>query len=470
MVAALGRAKAAELPAEQAWAAPAILLVSRGQAVAERLARGLLETIGEPPRGEPERGEFDLDAALHYHRGYFGEVPERVALLAERSPLAVAGYTLMHQSALREGPLPPARVELVLCGVNAAEFQPAFAGSMPSRRDVSAPARTRCSASSSRRCRSAAPRSGPAPPRRSVQRRLERADELADDVVDRRRNAVLTAESRDLDAHRVDLRPAPRGHVDGHRRVVRRIGRPDREALRPELVGSSAVPVATATATSSSTSRRTSPAAAGLARVSPTVRRRSAETGATPAAAASLRQITSPASARASAGRPRRLRCDRRRAGQHPPPAEGGGEHPVVADPVLHCGDERALAHEVRGAARGRLGRERLRRDQDEIDGAGGARGDAYRLAERLRDETALRDRRQVVAAHVDDRDVVAAARQVPGVARADRAGAHDLHRSPRRDGARPRSAVAGPTPTVRSSDLRAFAVGVLGRTATSST
>lgn len=123
---ALGAAKAAGLPAEEAWATPAVVLISRGTAVARRLARGLLETYGAPPPGADSPGAPVEDAALSYFRDYFGNVPERVTALAERSPQAFGGYALLHRSALRESALPAALVELVLCGVNAAEMQAEF--------------------------------------------------------------------------------------------------------------------------------------------------------------------------------------------------------------------------------------------------------------------------------------------------------------------------------------------------------
>jgi len=47
-------------------------------------------------------------------------------LSAELSPAAFEGYARLHQGALREGPLPPVLVELILCGINAAEFASAF--------------------------------------------------------------------------------------------------------------------------------------------------------------------------------------------------------------------------------------------------------------------------------------------------------------------------------------------------------
>ena len=70
---------------------------------------------------------FDSDAALAYFRDYFGgDVPERVALLAERSPSVFEGYALLHRGVLRDGALEPKLAELLLCAVNAAEYQTAF--------------------------------------------------------------------------------------------------------------------------------------------------------------------------------------------------------------------------------------------------------------------------------------------------------------------------------------------------------
>jgi alkylhydroperoxidase/carboxymuconolactone decarboxylase family protein YurZ/ketosteroid isomerase-like protein len=123
---ALASAKAAALPGAEAWAAPAVVLISRGTAAARRLARGLLEVYGAPPEGPASPGAPDEVDALDYFRDYFGEVPERVSELAARSPAAFGGYALLHRSALRECALPPVLVELLLCGINAAELQPEF--------------------------------------------------------------------------------------------------------------------------------------------------------------------------------------------------------------------------------------------------------------------------------------------------------------------------------------------------------
>jgi alkylhydroperoxidase/carboxymuconolactone decarboxylase family protein YurZ len=122
----LERALAAGLAKEQAWAAPAVVLISRGRPVAEQLAEALIEVYGEPDAGAPDSGPIGRDGAFAYFTEYFGEIPPRVALLAEQSPTGFEGYARLHSGALREGPLPPVLVELILCAVNAAEFQSAF--------------------------------------------------------------------------------------------------------------------------------------------------------------------------------------------------------------------------------------------------------------------------------------------------------------------------------------------------------
>ena len=124
---AVGRARDAGIPAEQAWAAAAALALARGEEVAGRLIESLLAHYGQPPPAEPQPDMFDRDSALAYFRDYFGgEIPERVALLAERSAPVFEGYALLHRGVLREGALEPKLAELLLCAVNAAEYQSTF--------------------------------------------------------------------------------------------------------------------------------------------------------------------------------------------------------------------------------------------------------------------------------------------------------------------------------------------------------
>ena len=122
----LERALAAGLPKDQAWAAPAPVLISRGRVSAERLAEALIEVYGEPEPRTDDGAPADREAAFAYFEEYFGETPPRIAIMAERSEAAFLGYARLHRGALREGPLPPVLVELILCGINAAEYQSAF--------------------------------------------------------------------------------------------------------------------------------------------------------------------------------------------------------------------------------------------------------------------------------------------------------------------------------------------------------
>ena len=125
---AVARAREAGVPAEQAWAAAAALGLARGEEASGRLVAALLAHYGPPAEGAPPHGSAsDPEAARSYFSGYFGgEIPARVALLAERSPSAFEGYALLHRGVLREGALEPKLAELLLCAVNAAEYQSAF--------------------------------------------------------------------------------------------------------------------------------------------------------------------------------------------------------------------------------------------------------------------------------------------------------------------------------------------------------
>ena len=93
----------------------------RGEEAAGRLVAELLAHYGPPEPGGAPAQPLDAAAARAYFRDYFGgEMPERVALLAERSPPAFEGYAQLHRGVLRDGALEPKLAELLLCAVNAA--------------------------------------------------------------------------------------------------------------------------------------------------------------------------------------------------------------------------------------------------------------------------------------------------------------------------------------------------------------
>ncbi|MBM3678102.1 MAG: hypothetical protein FJW96_09510, partial [Actinobacteria bacterium] len=119
----LTTAREAGLALEEAWGAAAVILISRGEAVAERFAVAVIELFGSPPPSEPALAA-DLDEAVAYLTEYYGAVPPRFAFLEDVSPDAFVGLYLQHRGSLRSEGLDPIWRELVVCAINAADFQP----------------------------------------------------------------------------------------------------------------------------------------------------------------------------------------------------------------------------------------------------------------------------------------------------------------------------------------------------------
>lgn len=120
------------VPREHAEGASVGLFISRGVTPHALLVSAIEEAYPPAPTAEPVDGDatarFDADVpgAYAYFRRYFGFVPDYVELLGERAPEGLEGYFLMREASLGETPLPPRDVELLLCAVNAAEYQPRF--------------------------------------------------------------------------------------------------------------------------------------------------------------------------------------------------------------------------------------------------------------------------------------------------------------------------------------------------------
>lgn len=126
----LARAARGGLTPHAATGAAIAVLISRGEAVYERF-RGVVDEVfglSSTPTNTPADGEHSASAsaAVAYFDEYFGFVPDYIALMAERSPRALEGYMLMREWALAENTLEPKLVELLLCTVNAAEFESRF--------------------------------------------------------------------------------------------------------------------------------------------------------------------------------------------------------------------------------------------------------------------------------------------------------------------------------------------------------
>lgn len=130
----LAAAAKAGLPREHAEGASVGLLISRGITphasfvAATDKAYGPVGTAAADPEATEATGAFaaDVPGAYAYFERYFGFVPDYVELLGDRVAGGLEGYFLMRESSLGETPFPARDMELLLCAVNAAEYQPRF--------------------------------------------------------------------------------------------------------------------------------------------------------------------------------------------------------------------------------------------------------------------------------------------------------------------------------------------------------
>ncbi|RTL67632.1 MAG: hypothetical protein EKK42_12450 [Pseudonocardiaceae bacterium] len=119
------------VPREHAEGASVGLLISRGVT-----PHGLFVAATDRAYGPAASGDAAADAtdgftadvpgAFAYFQEYFGFVPDYVELLGDRVGAGLEGYFLMRESSLGETPFPAMDMELLLCAVNAAEYQPRF--------------------------------------------------------------------------------------------------------------------------------------------------------------------------------------------------------------------------------------------------------------------------------------------------------------------------------------------------------
>ena len=125
----LARSARSGLTIGAARGAAVAVLISRGEAVYERFTAAVDDAFGAtvtPGNGAVPVFEASAGAATRYFDEYFGFVPDYITLMAERAPRALEGYMLMREWALAENTLEPKLVELLLCTVNAAEFESRF--------------------------------------------------------------------------------------------------------------------------------------------------------------------------------------------------------------------------------------------------------------------------------------------------------------------------------------------------------
>lgn len=121
-----GLAAAAGVTADEYDGACVGILISRGVVPHALLAD--VRAVHFPATPGPGAGPADatVPGAYEYFTTYFGFVPDYVELLGEHAPKALEGYFLMRDAALTGTLLPKQVMELLLCAVNAAEYQSRF--------------------------------------------------------------------------------------------------------------------------------------------------------------------------------------------------------------------------------------------------------------------------------------------------------------------------------------------------------
>jgi len=127
----LAVAAKAGVPREHAEGASVGLLISRGVTPHATFAAATDKAYGPSlaPAAASDATDglaADVPGAYAYFERYFDFVPDYVELLGDRVPGGLEGYFLMRESSLGETPFPARDMELLLCAVNAAEYQPRF--------------------------------------------------------------------------------------------------------------------------------------------------------------------------------------------------------------------------------------------------------------------------------------------------------------------------------------------------------
>ena len=78
------------------------------------------------PPGEPFEEPPPLTEILAYWENLYGSPPPNVQLAAEHSRGVSDAFYLMRVAAIEESPLEPHLADLLLCGINAAEYEELF--------------------------------------------------------------------------------------------------------------------------------------------------------------------------------------------------------------------------------------------------------------------------------------------------------------------------------------------------------
>jgi alkylhydroperoxidase/carboxymuconolactone decarboxylase family protein YurZ len=119
-------AAAAGVTADEYDGACVGILISRGVTPHQLMADLRAENYPGTPGPGAGPAEATVQGTYDYFTSYFGFVPDYVELLGEQAPKAAEGYFLMRDAALAGTRLDKQVMEMLLCAVNAAEYQARF--------------------------------------------------------------------------------------------------------------------------------------------------------------------------------------------------------------------------------------------------------------------------------------------------------------------------------------------------------
>ena len=119
----MARSLKSGLAPEAARHAAALMLLSRGIEVSRLMLLtipldGSSTSTDRTPLASPPSSEI-----FEYFTQVFGQLPDRITLLADHAPAALTYYYLLRKAGLEVGALQPRLSELMLVAINAAECQ-----------------------------------------------------------------------------------------------------------------------------------------------------------------------------------------------------------------------------------------------------------------------------------------------------------------------------------------------------------
>ena len=119
----MARSLESGLSPEAARHAAALMLLSRGIEVSRLMLLAIPLDRSAPLTDHTPLASPHLSEIIEYFTQVFGQLPDRITLLADHSPAALIYYYLLRKAGLEVGALQPRLSELMLVAINAAECQ-----------------------------------------------------------------------------------------------------------------------------------------------------------------------------------------------------------------------------------------------------------------------------------------------------------------------------------------------------------